>query len=173
MMADREVESEIDEVPEIDETLESVLLYALKEAREHMEAGEEVVPFTALAVKESLFLETHPGEDAEECFSAARHTVQNAKGADAYAFCYDGYVDTDAGTKDALIAEGGLPGEPDGIAIGYLYEESENEGEVPAIQDEPVYIGPAPNFMLFAVVDEAEEEDMDEDYSDEGDEDEE
>ena len=109
-MPDRTVEEEINEVPEIDETLESVLVYALEEAREKMSSGGDVVPFTALVVKENLFIETHPGESAEACFAAARHTVEGARGAGAYAFCYDGYVDTDAGQQDALIAEGGIPG---------------------------------------------------------------
>ena len=42
--------------------------------------------------------------------------------------------------SDCIIAEGGLPGEEEGYAFGYLYDE---EG----IDREIVYIGPAPNFM--------------------------
>ncbi|MEG0071153.1 MAG: hypothetical protein RR955_05510 [Raoultibacter sp.] len=143
-MADRVVENESTEVPEIDETLEKVLLYVLEEARSKMEAGDEVVPFTALVVKDNLFIESHPGESAEECFAFARHTVEGAAGAHAYAFCYDGYIETDDGTKDAIIAEGGLAGEEDGVAIGYLYA---MEGEEPVFETEPAYVGESPNFM--------------------------
>lgn len=143
-MPDRTVEEKINEVPEIDETLESVLVYALEEAREKMSSGGDVVPFTALVVKENLFIETHPGESAEACFAAARHTVEGARGAGAYAFCYDGYVDTDAGQQDALIAEGGIPGEPDGVAVALLYK---IEGDTLTFEDDPAYVGPAPNFM--------------------------
>ena len=143
-MADRIVEDSVTEVPEIPETLEKVLLFALDEAKEKMESGEEVVPFTVLIVKDNLFIETHPGDSADECFALAAHTVEGARGADAYAFCYDGYVDTDAGTKDALIAEGGIPGEDEGVAICYLYEA---EGDEPVFESEPAYVGPAPNFM--------------------------
>lgn len=146
---DRVVESTIAEIPDIDDRLFNVMVAALNEAKQKMEAGEEVVPFTALAVKDNLFLETHPGEDADQCFAYARHTVQNASGADAYALCYDGYVDTDEGTKDALIAEGGLPGHDEGYAVGYLYHEPDSEDGVPEVIAEPVYIGPAPNFMIF------------------------
>lgn len=150
-MADREGAHEVGDAPELDETLEAVLMAGLQEAKKKLEAGEDVVPFTALAAKDKLFIETHPAEDVEDCFKAAEHTVAHATGADAYAFCYDGYVETDEGTKDVLIAEGGVPGEPDGHAIGFLYEIPEGDGAAAVVDDEPVYVGPAPNFMAFAV----------------------
>ena len=102
-MADRTVENASTEVPEMPDILEKVLLFALNEAKDKAEKGEDVIPFTALVVKEDLFLESHPGESAEECFAFARHTVQGARGADAYALCYDGYIETDDGVKDALM----------------------------------------------------------------------
>lgn len=143
-MADREVNGEELEVPEIPEILEKVIIFSLEETKEKMLKGEEPTPFTALVVKENLFLENHPGESAEECFAFAKHTVEGARGADAYAFCYDGYLETDSGSKDALIAEGGIPGEDEGIAVAYLYAEADESFE---FESEPVYIGPAPNFM--------------------------
>ena len=145
-MADRVVESADDQVPEIPEVLEKVLLFSLDEAKDKLTQSHEVVPFTALVVKDNLFIESHPGETVDACFNAARHTVQHAQGAQAYAPCYDGYVEIDEGTKDALIAEGGIPGADGGYAVGYLYEQSE-DGEV-TFEEEPAYIGPAPNFMI-------------------------
>lgn len=144
-MTDRVIENDSEEVPEIPEILEKVALFVLGEAKEKMQQGGEVVPFTALVVKDNLFMETHPGDATEECFNLARHTVQGARGAAAYAFGYDGYIETDDGTKDALIAEGGIPGEDKGIAVGYLYTMGE-DGK-PVFEEEPAYIGEAPNFM--------------------------
>lgn len=144
-MADRIVESSDVQVPEIPDILEKVLLYSLDEAKRKMAEKSEVVPFTALAVKETLFLETHPGNSPEECFAFARHTVEHALGADAYALCYDGYLEVDDEVKDALIAEGGVPGEDVGYAVGFLYETSE-DGSI-RYEEEPAYIGEAPNFM--------------------------
>lgn len=143
-MAEKESENLPLEVPEIPEILEKVVIFVLEEAKEKLLQGGETVPFTALVVKENLFIENHPGESAEECFAHAKHTVKGARGADAYAFCYDGYVETDSGTQDALIAEGGIPGEDTGIAVGYLYS---FENDTPVFDDEPVYIGEAPNYM--------------------------
>ena len=120
-MSDRVVENASEEIPEIPEIVEQVLLMALDEAKNTMVAGDDVVPFTCLAVKENVFIETHPGDDADECFAKAKKEVSNARGAAAYAFCYDGFVDTDDGVLDVIIAEGGLPGSPDGFAIGLIY----------------------------------------------------
>ena len=162
-MVDRPITEVPEEVPEIPELVERVLLFALNEGKEKMEGGEDVVPFSVLVVKENLFIETHPGDTADECFNAAKHTVEGARGAEAYAFCYDGYVETDEGDEDVLIAEGGLPGEEDGFAVGYLYHM--HEDGIVHFDSEPVYIGEAPNFMegLKAAVEYAEDE-IDERY---------
>lgn len=144
-MADRTVENPGTEVPQMPEILERVLLYAINEGKQRMLEGEEVTPFTALVVHESVFIETHPGNEAQECFNLAQHTVQGARGASAYAFCYDGYVETSEGVKDALIAEGGVPGAADGYAIGLLYA-LDADGK-PQFSESPSYIGMAPNFM--------------------------
>lgn len=163
-MADRVVESSDNQVPEIPEVLEKVLLFSLDEAKEKLKQSHEVVPFTSLVVKDNLFIENHPGESVEACFNAARHTVQHAQGAQAYSLCYDGYVEVDDGTKDALIAEGGVPGADKGYAVGYLYEQDEN-GEV-SFEEEPAYIGPAPNFMIaLKAPGEYSEDEIDEKYT--------
>ena len=144
-MVDRVVEHEVEEVPEIPEILEKALLHSLEEAKKKLNDKKDVVPFTSLVVRENLFIETHPANSSEECFNLARHTVEGARGANAYALCYDGYVDTDEGRKDAIIAEGGVPGVDEGYAVGYLYTIDE-EGTI-TFDDEPAFIGEAPNFM--------------------------
>lgn len=164
-MSERVVESSVDEVPEIPEILEKVLLFSLDRAKGKMEEGEDLIPFTSLAVKETLFMESHPADDEQGCFNLARHTVEHARGAQAYSFCYDGYVETDEGTHDALIAEGGVPGADKGFAVGQLYT-TDGEGAI-TFESEPVYIGPAPNFMIaLRDADEYADEEIDEKYRD-------
>lgn len=133
---------------EIPLVLENVLRYCLKDASERMEKGEAVVPFTALAVGETLFMEEHPGDDVSECFHSARKTVEGARGALAYGFCYDGYIEVGANAEkhDCLIAEGGCPGEPYGHAIGITYS-TDSEGKI-TFADEPIYVSNALNYML-------------------------
>ena len=97
-------------VPQLDETLEVLLLQTIEEAQQRMDDGEDVVPFTALLVGESVFEETHTGTTDELLRSSTQSAIEGAEGARAYAFCYDGYVETDDGDKDAIIAEGGMAG---------------------------------------------------------------
>ena len=118
-VADRNIENASTEVPEIPDELERVLVFALDEAKEKIEGGEDVIPFTTLVVKDNLFIESHPGDSAEECFEAAE--------------------------KNVRIAEGGVPGADEGYAIAYLYE-VDDEGTY-TFESEAAYIGEAPNFM--------------------------
>lgn len=169
-MTDRVVENTPEEVPEFPELLEKVLLFTLDEAKEKLEQNGEFAPFTALVVKENLFIETAVKDEGEttsqESYDIARHTVEGARGASAYSLCYDGYVDTDAGEKDALIAEGGVPGEDTGYAVGYLYEVDENGSY--QFESEAAYIGEAPNFMAaLKDADEYSEGEIDERYLEE------
>jgi hypothetical protein len=140
-MADRVVDPENNELHEIDPTLREIAKAALDEAAEKLINGEEVVPFTILAVKDNLFVETHKANTAAETFELAMREVMGARGATGYAFCYDGYLDTNKGQRDCLIAECGLPGEPAGVAFGFPYDD---DG---IYRDELTYIGPCPNFM--------------------------
>jgi hypothetical protein len=127
--------------------LESVLRYCLKDASERMGKGEQVAPFSALAVGETLFMEEHAEDDVKACFDSAKRTVENARGANAYGFCYDGYIEIGNGEKgDCLIAEGGVPGEPYGHAIGLTYT-VDADGNV-KFADEPIYVSKAMNYML-------------------------
>lgn len=149
---------------EIPLVLENVLRYCLKDARERMEKGEQLTPFSALAVGETLFMEEHPGDDVSECFHSARKTVEGAKGAAAYGFCYDGFIEVRSGAKrDCLIAEGGVPGEPYGHAIGVLYK-TDPDGKY-LFEDEPIYVGSSLNYLLsmddIAIDDEAADQQED------------
>ena len=136
---------------EIEPVLESVLRYCLKDARERMEKGEQVAPFSALAVGDTLFMEEHAADTAAESFAAARRTVSNARGAKAYGFCYDGYIEVDTAlesgvTRDCIIAEGGTPGAEYGHAIGLPYR-IDKDGNL-KFHEEPIYVSRALNYML-------------------------
>lgn len=139
---------------ELPGVLEHILRYCLKDAQETMQAGNEVVPFSALAAGQTLFCEQHMFDTPEACFADVRHTVEHARGSQGYGFCYDGYVDTGEGRKDALIAQGGVPGDPNGYAIGTIYAIAE-DGSI-TFEDEPIYVGACENYMAHLLPEEDE-----------------
>lgn len=141
LMSDRVVDPNDNEYNGADPVIMALAKATLDEAADKLVEGEAVVPFTALAVKENLFIETHEYDNAADAYAAARAEVQGARGATGYAFCYDGELDTNKGKVNCLIAECGLPGEGFGIAFGYLYDD---QG---IYRDEITYIGKCPNFM--------------------------
>ncbi len=150
-MAEREIDSSIKEVPEIPETLSSLLSYAVGEAREKFDQQGGFDPFTVIAVADKLFFETVEGETDDEMIAFAKHTVEHVRGADAYAFCYDGYLATDDGERDVIIAEGGIPGVIQGETVGQLYEQKADG--TTSYHEQLIYLGKAPNFMLFLTPD--------------------
>lgn len=162
-MSENAVETEEMEVPEINDELESLLIQAIEEAQGKMEQGEVFPPFTATVMGDKLFTETHGGT-IDECFESARDAVLNVAGARMYAFCYDGYIDTDEGDKDAIIAEGGMAGDEQAVVVGMMYDADEN-GAVAGFSDEIVYIAESENFLADvapAAQTEAEDESLEE-----------
>lgn len=142
-MADRDIEVAPTEVPEIDETLETLLLQTLENAQDRYEKSGVLSPYTATLIGERVFEETYLGT-TDECFAEAERTVEGMRGGRAYAFCYDGYLDTDEGQVDAIIVEGAIADGQDGIAIGLLYTEKD---DTITFSEEPFYLGPAPSFL--------------------------
>lgn len=150
-MADRVIDvPNENNVPNMPDELNHVLVYALNAGRDLLNDGKMLVPFTVLLVGDTPFTHQHAGGNAQECYAMAKHEVEGAKGAKSYAFCYDGYLDSSEGMKDAIIAEGGVPGADTGYAIGYLYTVGE-DGK-PKVSTTASFIGKAPNFMKEAVM---------------------
>ncbi len=134
------------ETIEIPLVLENVLRYCLKDAQERMEKGETVLPFSALAVKDHLLMEEHDADSVDESFASVRKTVSGATGAMAYGFCYDGFIEMPSGKKrDCIIAQGGVPGDEYGHAIGVTYSADEEGNRV--FSSEPIYVGNCLNYM--------------------------
>jgi len=113
-----DLHSESDEL----DAMDKIVHFALEEAMKKLEQNGEVVPFTVVLHGDNLQIMNHPGEDAVECFNAATTAVRHmAHVMDAYVFAYEGYVNTDSGTRDALIAERGRPDSETAEAFAILY----------------------------------------------------
>ena len=144
---ERKIDPNITEVPEMPQVLSSLLAYVVEEGQKKFDEDGDLMPFTAIAVADKLFFESVEGETPDEMYAFAKHTVEHVRGADAYALCYDGYLDTDKGNRDAIIAEGDVPGAIQGEAVGLVYDVKDDGTRE---YHRPIaYIGKAPNFMIF------------------------
>ncbi|MDR3036800.1 MAG: hypothetical protein LBU31_00080, partial [Coriobacteriales bacterium] len=87
-----------------EQILERTVLYALDQGVEMLEQNGGFEPFTVLISGEELYIEDQPGETEEESYESARRTLyQMERMCNAYVFCYDGYVDLEDGTSDAVV----------------------------------------------------------------------
>ena len=143
-MADMAPETENLEVPEIPDMLESLLIQVIDEAKEKLANEGEFAPFTGIVVGDQLVEQNHSGE-TEECFASAEDTVKNTPDAAAYAFCFDGFIKTNDGDRDCIIAEGGMAGAEKGVAFGCLYDYSEEKGF--SFDEDIYYLDEAPCYL--------------------------
>lgn len=105
-----------------EQVLERAVLYALEQGTEKLMQSGGFDPFLTIIKGEDLFIEDHPGETEEESYDSARRTIlQMEHLCDAYAFCYDGFVELDDGPSDALIVEHASKGDESAQIIVCLY----------------------------------------------------
>ncbi len=115
---------------ELNEDDQKILFYALDDAKNKLIKEGAFSPFSIILAGEDLFFDTYSSADVDACFEASAEAVNAiAHIADSYVFCYDGYIDTDDGQKDMLIAEVGRKYEEHGNAFGLIYKSDPVEFE--------------------------------------------
>ena len=141
MAENEEIEVNEDEAI-IPDLLEQILSFALDEAKTRLAGEGELAPFTAVLVRDKVYFDTITGESVDEMYEKAEELVKSMDGMSGYAFCYDGWVEDE--DTDAIIAEGGLPGDPAGAAVCIPYEVIDEE--TLEFSEEALYLGDAPNY---------------------------
>lgn len=127
---------------EISDALEQILVFAMQEAQDRLTEDKSFAPFAATLVRDVMYFDSITGETPDEMYEKAETFIAGLDGITGYAFCYDGWMDDEQ--TDAIIAEGGLPGEKAGVAIGCPYSVNE-EGDY-AFSEEVLFLGEAPNY---------------------------
>lgn len=140
--------AEEEETLEMDEVLEQVVAYAVDEAKESLIQTGEFTPFTIVVEGDNMHIESFPGDDPESIRANARDNVRTASTfASHYAFCYDGFIETDGPTLDAIVVECADNEQEEAFAIVCIYQESdEGEGTL-EFEDELAYVGEAESFF--------------------------
>jgi len=148
---------ETDKILSSENSLDKVIFYAFDEARQKLEQGNDVEPFTVVISGDDLYVESHPGATIIDCFNSARAAIELMQTlGDAYVFCYDGYVNLDEGARDALIAERAEKGEEIGEAFALFYSIGQ-EGDGSITFEDAIYgLGEAPSLYSSAIFDEGQ-----------------
>lgn len=130
---------------EMDETLEKILFYCLDEAKQKLEQDGECAPFTLVVNGDQMLIENYPDEDVQTCRANAEANIRTASSFGShYAFCYDGFLETNQGALDAIIVECAQRDMEQAYVIGLLYEQKDNER---IYKDQAAFIDYAP--MIF------------------------
>ncbi len=141
---------------EMDEDMKKVLFYAIDEACGKLAGEGRLVSFTVVLAGDDLFFDFHPDEDVAECLQSAASAVNTiAHLADGYVFCYDGFMETDDGQSDMLIAEVGRKHEDGAVAFGLAYAVSEDGSSV-TFDEALISLGDVDNLFDPKLVEEAE-----------------
>ncbi len=160
-MAEEIYETDDQATLEMDEVLEKVISYCAEEAKEKLAQAGAFEPFTVVVEGDNMHIENYPGDDVEAMRANAKTAVATASDfADYYCFCYDGFVDTDAGELDAIIIESAAREDEHAIAIVNLYRVDEAGDGAIMFEDELAYVGEADTWFDAAAVAAADEAEM-------------
>lgn len=104
----------------ISDNVQRAMDQAFDEAQQYLTANGGFQPFTVTVVDEGLEINTHEGDTPE----AIRESVKGLLAVDmpeGYALAYDGYIETDDGTLDAIIVEVAERGASKADALAVIY----------------------------------------------------
>lgn len=104
----------------ISDNVQRAMDQAFDEAQQYLTSNGGFQPFTVTVVDEGLEINTHEGDTPE----AIRESVKGLLAVDmpeGYALAYDGYIETDDGTLDAIIVEVAERGATKADALAVIY----------------------------------------------------
>ncbi|MDR0500175.1 MAG: hypothetical protein LBG97_02865 [Coriobacteriales bacterium] len=144
--------------------MDKLVLYVLDEARKKLEKNGGFEPFTVIVRKDDLYEENHPGDDPVTCFNSALLAVKTMSSmADAYLFCYDGFVNLEDGVCDAIIVERASKQDELAQSFALMYDVEEESDEGSISYDEQIYLlGEAPSLFFAEEFTTEQLEDLDE-----------
>ncbi len=112
---------------EMEENIQKILFYSLDTAASKLAENGSFDPFTTILAGEDVFVNSYPnGEDIDYYELAAQSVNVIAHLAEAYVFCYDGYIELADEEIDAIIAEVGKKHEDQAFGFGLAYGYSED-----------------------------------------------
>lgn len=111
----------------LSENQRTALDHAFEDARTCLASDGGMCAFSILATADGFVVSDHPGESVDDVYRSARALMAREL-PESYVFCYDGFVETDAGRVDAIICETARRGAPHATILAQTYS-----GTTPAI----------------------------------------
>lgn len=105
---------------EITDNVRRAMDYAFDEAQRLLSTNGGFMPFTVTVVDEGLELNEHSGETPDDIRESVKMLLAQDM-PEGYALCYDGYVETDEGTRDAIVVEVACRGAARADILAMLY----------------------------------------------------
>ena len=94
--------------------------HAFEEARESIQDEGGMLPFTIMCTADGFDVADHPGNSTQEIYESVK-TLLAQEMPEAYAFAYDGFVETDAGRSDAILCEAARRGDMEAYLLAMPY----------------------------------------------------
>lgn len=111
---------------DISERLSRAVDFAFKEAQEQLSSGAGLAPFTVTVVDDGLEINDQSGNAVDDVYENVK-TLLAGDMPEAYALCYDGYVETDEGQRDAIVVEAADRGAARATALAMIYTNEDGE----------------------------------------------
>ena len=100
--------------------LRRAIEHAFDEARESIQEEGGMLPFTIMCTSDGFDVADHPGDSAQGVYESVK-TLLAQEMPEAYAFTYDGYVETDDGRGDAILCEAAKRGDMEAYLLALPY----------------------------------------------------
>ena len=124
-MADTEASATIE--LKLTENLRHAIEHAFEEAEASIREEGGMLPFTIMCTSDGFDVADHPGNSTQEIYESVKALLAREM-PEAYAFAYDGYVETDAGRGDAILCEAAKRGDMEAYLLAVPYERDDEGG---------------------------------------------
>lgn len=124
---------------QLTDSLRTALDHALADARSCLERDGAMTPFSIICTSDGYEVSDHVGDDVDAIYESARTLVAREM-PEAYVFGYDGFVETAAGRREAVIVELARRGDGEARLLALIYD---LEDGAYSFADDPVLVGAA------------------------------
>lgn len=123
---------------EVTDDMRRAIDYAFAQARVGMEADGGISPFSVVCSGDGYVVTEHAGTTTDAVYDSVTKRLEELD-PDSYALAYDGFVETDQRTRDAILVEAAKRGDDSAYLLALPYTRA---GDSVVFDDSYVFVGP-------------------------------